>query len=703
MKRIVFISVVTFIGIAVFFTNELYAVSSEKFELKTSEATLSIDKKGILGINQTHGDVMINTSIYDLWEITLKNSLTGKEVILVTGKDVEVRRSGDLLELIKDNFSLENNVLPIEVKFTISVKDDAFCFSGTLLSDTDEWKFKELKYPNFSQLRINNKDIKIYWPNSLGECFDNPIQFGDKYFEYPGTNGSMAWFSVNTPESGIYVGGHDPEMSSKTFRLDCSDPNSFKTSISFPVNNDQFTIPDVLIKPYSGSWHVASRFYREWYDKNFQIATVPQWMKDNAGLMLNIFKQQNGSLMWRYQDIDKLCDIAEKLNLNLIGLWGWARGGHDRLYPNYMPDNLMGGREELEKAIKRAQERGFKVICYSNGTIMDTSTDYYVYNGRETAQLYENGRPHIEYYLKHTNSTPVVLARACPGSDLWRQTIMDIGLAAQSFGMDAFYIDQVGVRAPLMCYAEHHDHSLPQEAFTEYRFKMMQDVRSKLQEKDPDFPTITEGTVDALLPYVDAFHGLGAGQRIMPNGFPELFRYTFPESIIIQLNSSPATKRSDANFAAIYGLRHEIMCRYEPDVDYLKYGEIPTMEDYNDYFINYPPDLNTITEASAEETTSYTHAIIQFENENSVFFRNGRFIDQEGIDYSGSDILAKGFVNGKKMGVVVWNKHLSEKRNFSLTVPGYNLIYSSEPEKSDVNATSPLEANTLRLIVFEKN
>lgn len=678
--------------------------ASEKVELKTSEATLSVDNKGNLKIIHDQGkDIQISTSIYNLWKISLKNRQTGREVVFVPDKDVEWKKTEDIVELVQKNFLVENEVLSAKAVFRISVKDDAFCFTGDLQMNTKEWIFVELTYPDFNNLNVSNEDIKIYWPNSLGECFNDLKQFGSKKFEYPGTHGSMAWYSVNTPEFGIYLGGHDPQMGSKTFHLDCSDTGAFETKITFPVYSDHFTIPDIMLKIYAGKWYKASRFYRKWYDENFKIASVPQWMRENAGLMLNIFKQQNGSLMWRYTDIDKLCDIAESLNLNLIGLWGWGRGGHDRLYPNYMPDNLMGGREELEKAIDRAQKRGFKVICYSNGTIMDISTDYYVYNGRETAQLYKNGRPHIEYYLKHTNTTPVVLARACPGSALWRETIIDLGLRVQSFGMDAFYIDQVGVRAPLMCFAEHHDHELPQEAYTKYRFRMMNDVRNKLQENKPDFPTITEGTVDALLPYVDAFHGLGAGQRITPNGFPELFRYTFPESIIIQLNSSPATKRSDANFAAIYGLRHEIMCRYEPDVAYLKNGEIPTIEDYKDYYINYPPDLSTMTSASPEEVTSYTHTVIQFENENSNFFRYGKFIDEEGIEVSGDDIIAKGFINGDKMGVVVWNQHISEQRSFSVSVPGYSLVKISEPVNTDVDAGSPLDANSLRLLVFKKD
>ncbi|MGI6574201.1 MAG: DUF6259 domain-containing protein [Fermentimonas sp.] len=701
MKQLVILIMISVCFLSLSF--QKLSAANERVELKTSEATLSVDKKGnliITGNNEIN--IQINTSIFDLWKIELKNNLTGKQATLVPDKNIKWVKSGNEIMVVQNTFTVGNNVFPTKAEFKMSVKNDAFCFSGKIEMN-EEWKIIELTYPDFDILKINDQNINILWPNSLGECFEDPITFGSRSFEYPGTSGSMAWFSVNAPKFGIYIGGHDPTMSSKKFYLSHSGSKSFETGITFPVYSNHFTIPDVMIKPYSGKWYKAARFYREWYDNNFKLAKVPQWMRENAGLMLNIFKQQNGSLMWRYTDIDELCDIAESLNLNLIGLWGWGIGGHDRLYPNYMPDNLMGGRQELEKAIDRAQKRGFKVICYSNGTIMDTSTDYYVYNGRETALLFENGRPYIDYYLKHKNTTPVILAKACPGSDLWRKTIMDLGLSAQSFGMDAFYIDQVGVRAPLLCFADHHDHDLPQEAYTKYRFEMMKEIRTKLQEKDTKFPIITEGTVDALLPCIDAFHGLGAGQRIMPNGFPELFRYTFPESIIIQLNSSPASKRSDVNFAAVYGLRHEIMCRYEPDVDYLKYKKIPTAEDYEKYFVNYPPDLGTMNSASPEEVTSYTHSVIQFENENSIFFRHGKFIDEDGIVVNGNDILAKGFLNGNKIGVVVWNMHLSESRNFSVSAPGYSLVKASEPLNPDVNATSPLNANSLRLLVFEKN
>jgi hypothetical protein len=254
-----------------------------------------------------------------------------------------------------------------------------------------------------------------------------------------------------------------------------------------------------------------------------------------------------------------------------------------------------------------------------------------------------------------------------------------------------------------MCYSKNHDHSTPQEAFTKYRVQMMHDIRNKMKQIDPEFSIITEGTVDELLTDIDVFHGLGPGSSITPNAFPEMFRYTFPESIIIQLNASPATDRYNANYATVYGLRHEIMSRYEADAEYLKSGKIPTKENYSECFVNDPPDLSTMNKVPAKEVTSYTYDLIQFENDNASFFRNGKFIDEDGIEVSGNDILAKGFISGKRMGVVVWNRNLSEKRDFSVMVPGYNLVKSVDPKNQVASASSPLDANSIRLLIFEKN
>jgi hypothetical protein len=159
--------------------------------------------------------------------------------------------------------------------------------------------------------------------------------------------------------------------------------------------------------------------------------------------------------------------------------------------------------------------------------------------------------------------------------------------------------------------------------------------------------------------------------------------------------------RTDANFAAIYGLRHEIESRYPGDVEYLLNGTLPTAENYSN--VVDPPSLTKINLVPAEEATSYVHSLIDFEKKNPDFFRYGKFIDQEGIEVKGKDILAKGFLNGKRIGVIVWNKNQAVKNDFSISIPGYQVKNATEPLNEKVNTFSPLDANTIRLLIFERS
>ncbi len=676
-----------------------------KIELKTTESVLAIGNNGIMTIQFIDNKYLcLQSAIDSILRINVRNVKDNSEY-LVYALNGQIVDNNDSKLIISYEIPVNQfDSIMVRAEIVISVADDAFCFSGTAICKSDKLLIKDLTFPVFSEISCPDSSTQIFWPNSLGERFSSPVQFAARSFDYPATSGSMPWFTVNSGNQGIYIGCHDSKRGSKTFRLEyLKKRNRLRSSVSFPVYANNFQIPPVIVKHYKGTWHVVSRYYRSWFDTQFELPVISDWIRDNAGLMLTILKQQNGSVMWDYNDIEKLCDIAGRLNIRLIGLWGWAIGGHDRLYPDYSPDELLGGAEKLKKEISAAHKRGFKVIVYSNGTIMDASTDYYRKYGITTIQMNEKKQPNIEFYLKHSNTSPVILARACPGSALWRNTILGLAQNARSLGTDAFYIDQVGVRGPFLCFSDNHDHILPQEAYTKYRYKMMHDIRASMKETDPEFSIITEGTVDALLPEIDVFHGLGPGSIITPNSFPEMFRYTFPESIIIQLNPSPALTRYDANYAAVYGLRHEIMCRYEPDTEYLKSGYLPSKNDYADLFINDPPSVKKITEAPAEEVSDYVHKLIEFENRYGLFFRRGKFIDQDGIEITGDDIVAKGFLSGNQTGVVVWNKNLTESRNFSVSVKGSVLQKQTGPGLCEDQSAMVLEANSLRLLIFEKN
>jgi len=673
-------------------------------ELRTSSAVLNVDKKGMIRITDKDGGVMLNSSLHEFFIITVINTSRGTEHILLPGKETHVTQSTeDEIRIERDNYIIDAENLSMNTAIHISVLNDAFVFEGKLHNSTNQWKIKELVFPCFSGAGLNDGKTKIYWPFQLGQCFTNPEDFGERSFDYPSLGGTMAWFTLNNGNSGIYFACHDSERAGKRFKLGYdSNRKSFSTKILFPVNSNEFTIPPVIIKPYSGTWHLASKTYRSWYDANFKIAEVSDWARRCEGYMLTILKQQNGDVMYTYPEIDKLGTIADKLNFSIVGLWGRGVGGHDRYYPNYMPDNLLGGRTEIVKAIERLHDKGFKVMVYTNGKIIDTSTDYYLYNGIETIILNDKKQPVLEFWKKHKNSAPVIFSTACPGSSKWRQTMFDLALDAQSMGVDVFYIDQLGQQSPLIgtCYNSFHDHELPQEAFASYRIKLYQEIRTELKKRNPDVCIMTEGINDAILGEVDLFQGIPTHLSI-PFLYPEIFRYTFPEVICITQNSDPALIRYDANFSTLYGLRHEIMSRYPADARYLQEGIIPSETDYSN--ITGPPDVVKFGGYPAEELARYTHDLFQFENDNAEFLRYGKFIDDIGLSIKGSDIVAKGFQSDNRIGVVVWNKNLNDKRNYEITLPGYSFISACAPGKGKIDKSDYIESNNLQLLIFERS
>jgi hypothetical protein len=331
---------------------------------------------------------------------------------------------------------------------------------------------------------------------------------------------------------------------------------------------------------------------------------------------------------------------------------------------------------------------------------MDTSTEYYRHLGNETMMMDEKKMPILETWRKFYNSTPVVFAKGCPGSPVWRKTMKELALQAVSLGADGIIFDQVG-SFPHLCFSPYHDHHLPQEAFSTYRNRMLEDIRADILKIKPDFIFMVESVNDAILGSIDLFHGNGTGFSTKDQGFPDLFRFTFPEFQVTQRNRNPMIPREDANFAALYGLKSEIECRYEADVDYLLKGIQPSPASYSN--IISKPDPIQINAAAPEQASAYVRQLIDFENSHADFFRKGKFTDLEGIKVTGQDIAAKGFLNGNRIGVVVWNMNPAEKRNFSVSIPGYTFFKSSDPGKAGVKHNEPLDGNSIRLLIYDKN
>ncbi|MBU2904076.1 hypothetical protein KO529_04705 [Arenibacter algicola] len=686
-----------------FIVTGIHSQSTDKFRMETSVATLVLnDKDKILITSKEENGAKIGLRVNELWGITLVNKHNlRQERTLDEISAFRTETSPKKLRFYAKDLYLDDISTTVNAEFTIEAKNDAFLFSGNMSFSAGEWIIKSLDYPRLSKMEVGKENTKIYWPDGLGRLFNGPSEFGSKRsLNTPSHWGTMPWFSLNAEDYGVYIGVHDTLQHTTNITMTQIDgTNDYISSINTNIYDAAYTTPEFVVKPYKGTWHQAAKYYRSWYDENFKIASSPDWVINDTGWLLAILKQQNGNVMWPYRDIDKLCDIAEKFNLTTIGLFGWAIGGHDYLYPNYLPDPLMGGEKELKDAIKRAQDRGIKIILYANGKLIDTSTDYYRYRGMETMMFGNDKKPRMDFYVKHNNKSPVIFCWACTGSEYWRTTMHDLALQANSLGADGILYDQLGILPPELCFSPNHDHN-PGHGDSKYRLQMIKEIRKDLKTRNSSFIIMTEGSNTSVLQEIDYTHGIGAGYAPELNGFPDLYRYTFPEYITTQRNPNPMLTKTDANFALLYGLKHEVETRYTADVKYLVNGKTPDADSYWD--VNSPPDINKMKSLTMEESAKYMHSLINFENKHGNFLKRGKFISDEGITIIGKDVIARGFTNGDEMGVVVWNKNETQNRSYEISTTGYKYVSSHEPSESIVNNNLKLKPNSVRLIVFKK-
>ncbi len=172
----------------------------------------------------------------------------------------------------------------------------------------------------------------------------------------------------------------------------------------------------------------------------------------------------------------------------------------------------------------------------------------------------------------------------------------------------------------------------------------------------------------AFMHDVNALKASRATSRAKAEPFPELFLYTFPELVGTTRNPTPMTLRSFVNYAAVFGLRHEIEIRYMPDRTYALDGKVPTKKDYGE--VKNLPSLQAMHAEPPAVASAYMKAVTDFQRTHVKYLLRGRFVDDEGFTSrtgcqpvqngqaarSTSGVVAKRFVAADGTSAVcVWN------------------------------------------------
>ena len=667
------------------------------------------------------------------WAVVLEPVAGKGSDVLLESQNQEApkaKETRDGLKLIHSALSDGKKIYDVSLTLTFQAKGNAFEIGGEIRNNSKEWVVKGFTGPVFNGIRTELAKTPLLLPSGFGWRI-NGVPADDKNLKpwaksgnkltlsagYPSAGGTMQWFAFAGESGGLYFGSHDPRYGAKTLSARY-DPASKTFGAAFQHQffvhpGERQSLPVTVVMPYSGDWHVAARTYRVWVDSVGKQIEKPAWEKTATGWLLAILKQQNGDVMWPYDTLGKLCDVADQRGLDILGLFGWGYGGHDHLYPDYNPCPVLGGERALRDGIRQAHVRGKRVILYANGQLEERGTAYWTATGQHLAVTGRDGGTVQEFWHKYGNTPGYHFDIGCHATKGWRERMMSLALQASDFGADGILYDQLGVRGPTACYAADHGHPVPFMSYEADRKEMLRQIADKMRKVNPDFVIMTEGFHDAILDSVSYFHGCVRGafqesagliaKRLTESRsddlFPEMLRYTYPEVCSTIRFPSPLVDRPMVNYTLAFGLRYEIESRYIPDRDYLLDGRIPAVEDYG--LVLSKPDISRVRTLPPRETAEYLKMAAAFQKRNAALLMTGTFTDTEGFEFSGLGVVAKGFKAGGLLGVLLWNT-TDKPAAFTLSVPKASLTSASEPEKDNVDAFSELAPQSVRLLKWQR-
>lgn len=464
-------------------------------------------------------------------------------------------------------------------------------------------------------------------------------------------------------------------------------------------SNSGMTMPWAAVDTERGTWYVGAH----------ETNAAPDWTRGIAGWLLAIMRQQNGQVLWRYDEIPLLCDVAARHGLDCLGLFGWTQGGHDHLYPDYDPSDEMGGAAALKAGIAEARRRGLRVALYANGQLQEVgATKFWDRHGKDIALVGRDGARLVQHYPKFKDIPWYDMSLACLWAGPWLDRMTSLARQAADFGADAMLFDQWGAFAPFVCYGRGHGHPVPSYSHGAERPGFVRAVAAGVRSGHPDFAVFTEGLHDSLLESVAFFHAYEYGaflrdvrdvasRRVNPaaEAFPELWRFTFPELVTTLRSPMPAVARAMASYAATFGFRHDMELRYGPDRAFAQEGRMPSADDYKK--VTAPPDLAAMAEASSERAREWLKAVCDFQREHAKYLLRGRFADDEGFTCANPALVAKRFVaDDGTSAVCVWNVSdaPAEAKLEGLGEP----TAVAAPGAGSVDG--PLAPNAIRLYVF---
>lgn len=682
---------------------------------------LGFDERGrIAWLENCHGQAgnVIDKPADDLFMVNLKMGECWENPAWGHDQKPEIQAGDHRIELVYPSLYIAHRKESVDIglRLTILLEGEMLRFEAEIDNRTEACEVIDFEYPRIGIIKsLAGGKPSLLWPVQSGMCYPNigehlsdmnftrEIYPNSIFTKFPGHDGSMQWMALTEGEETLYFSGHDAEYYSSVMRAQGSREDRGAVTLlfdklAFVKPKERWECPPYVMRLYTGSWREGAREYRDWAGTWRVPCRKSKWVQDMQGYFLVINKQQYGYEMWNYDQIPLLYELAKQHGCDALGLFGWYDSGHDNQYPDLEVSGSLGGEEALKENIKRVQEAGGHVTLYQQGHLIDPTTKFYKIKGHRLESKSRTGMPYYEYYCKsHKSSflnvyTNKMFAISCPSCPEWQELMEEKTDFAASFGPDGVLFDQIGGMYPYPCFDESHPHEKgkPSLSLSGGRRALLARIRGRTKAHGEEFAFFSEHITDIYSAYLDCVHGIHSrpsaeGDRISAAlgnaveagvNYPELFRYTFPETIITVRNSSPFISIRMANYAAVFGFRYEMEIRYQDDCDDILNDRWP-------------------------KEREYAKKVSDLRRKYWDILGYGTFTDEENLENGNPAVIIKGFKKDGRMAVLLWND-TGEKTDVRLAVAGYELAEAADVNGARGGIPDQMEGQELLLAIYQK-
>ena len=487
-------------------------------------------------------------------------------------KQAEISQDGNTVTVTQNGMRSPRGELDIRLTYIITLAEDALIFKSSISNHSDSeiaefWfpriggitQFDEkqkagLAVPGYYQCCRHDKNLVKDYPGvmSLGaEAAEYSVSYPEMV---------MPWWDIYDQETdtGLYLGYHDKTMRFCTWHTylypnitgiqghsmfspeeACGEPSGLVFShVRYPFlkNGESMQDGEFILRVHEGDWHYGSKYYRNWFMEQFPFEKKDSWLRKKSAWFTSIIYQPEDKIVADYKGYDEWCKDAEKYGVDCHELIGWDKGGLERDYPVYEPEEKIGGREGYRELLKSLHERGAKNLTFVNYNVFDSCTQWYKeelykYTHQDTYGYTPNWMAWGESTLLARKQYGVRrhhLASIIPQTE---EILEKYFLELVKDGADGFQIDKVCVGSildfnPL-------NTKKPDVAMCEGMVQAIGRLWEKCREINPEFRMASEFCQDRLLPYFDIGYRNAAAYTISP------LRYVFPEWTACQHISNP--------------------------------------------------------------------------------------------------------------------------------------------------------------------